>query len=60
MLNNQAVDETIENFVKNACTLDQRAPRTDKLELDKTTRLLFLSTLIMGEREIDEFADHED
>ena len=52
--NNQAVDQTIENLVNIACTKDEEAPRPDRLELEKTTHLLFLFSLSMGDREVDE------
>ncbi len=58
--NNQIVDETIEGIVNIANSLDEHQPRPDKLELEKTTRLLFLSSLIMGERDDDDSAELED
>ena len=49
--NNEAVEQTIENLVNSACSLDEQVQRPDRRELEKTTRLLFLSSLIMGGRE---------
>jgi hypothetical protein len=56
-LNNQSVDQSIEKLVNNACSIDEKTPRPDRLELEKTTRLLFLSSLIMGEQDKDESED---
>ena len=54
MLQNQSVDWSIEKLVNQACALDEKTPRPDRMELEKTTRLLFVSSLIMGERSEDE------
>lgn len=55
--NNHAVDQMIELLVHEACTRDEVAPRTDRKELAKTTHLLFLSSLVLGERNDTEFDD---
>ena len=47
--NNRSVDQTIENFVHVACEFADAPSRLDRVELEKTTRLLFLSSLILGE-----------
>ena len=53
--NNQVVDASIENLVKLACATDEQSPRADRRELEKTTTLLVTSSLILGERDEDEF-----
>jgi hypothetical protein len=48
--NNSSVDETIESLVNLACARDEVEHRSDRKQLERTTRLLFLSSLILGER----------
>ena len=59
-LNNQSVDLSIENLVNNACAVDENLPRRDRTELEKTTHLLLLSSLIMGDRDEDELEGNDD
>jgi hypothetical protein len=49
--NNQTVDQSIENLVNTACALDEKLPRPDRLELEKTMQLMFFSSLVFGERD---------
>lgn len=49
-VNNTSVDQTIEKLVDYATTIDEKTPRPDRLELEKTTKLMFLSSLITGDR----------
>lgn len=54
--NNKSVDHTIESLVNNACYQEDEDPdRGDRRELQKTTSLMFISTLILGERDDFEF-----
>ena len=52
--NNSSVDETIENLVNLACERDEVEHRADRKQLERTTRLLFLSSLILGEKDQEE------
>ncbi|MCP4950308.1 MAG: hypothetical protein GY922_00450, partial [Proteobacteria bacterium] len=46
------VDQTIESLVNNACIQEDKDPdRGDRKELEKTTSLMFISSLILGERD---------
>ena len=50
--NNKSVDQTIESLVNNACNQeDEDNDRGDRIELEKTTSLMFISSLILGERD---------
>ncbi|MGB1930480.1 MAG: hypothetical protein ACPIA2_12060 [Mariniblastus sp.] len=50
--NNKSVDQTIESIVNNACIQEDKDPdRGDRKELEKTTSLMFISSLILGERD---------
>ncbi|MDC0284430.1 MAG: hypothetical protein P8L78_08245 [Mariniblastus sp.] len=50
--NNKSVDQTIESLVNNACNQEDKDPnRGDRKELEKTTSLMFISSLILGERD---------
>lgn len=50
--NNRSVDQTIDSLVTNGCNQEEKNPnRGDRKELGKTTRLMFISSLILGERD---------
>jgi hypothetical protein len=50
--NNRSVDQTIESLVTNGCNQEEKNPnRGERKELAKTTRLKFISSLILGERD---------
>ena len=50
--NNKSVDQTIESLVNNACNQEyEDNDRGDRIELEKTTSLMFISSLILGERD---------
>ncbi|MDE0937169.1 MAG: hypothetical protein OSA89_14715 [Mariniblastus sp.] len=50
--NNKSVDQTIESLVNNACNQENEDnDRGDRIELEKTTSLMFISSLILGERD---------
>jgi hypothetical protein len=50
--NNKSVDQTIESLVNNAYNQENEDnDRGDRIELEKTTSLMFISSLILGERD---------
>ncbi|MFT5301476.1 MAG: hypothetical protein ACI87E_003689 [Mariniblastus sp.] len=51
--NNSTVDLALEAFVNTAIERNDSSPEPDRMQLEKTTRLAFLSSLLMGERDSD-------
>jgi len=49
--NNLLIDESIETMVEVACIRDNVECRSDREQLEKTSRLLFLSSLVLSENE---------
>jgi hypothetical protein len=57
--NNLSIDLTIENIVNAACIKDETHHRPDREQIEKTSRLLFLSGLILGEQDSDDGEENE-
>lgn len=52
--NNLMIDESIETMVETACIRDTVERRSDREQLEKTSRLLFLSSLVLSENDSSE------
>ena len=49
--NNRSVDQTIDSLVTSGCNQVKKPNRSAPKELGKTKRLMFISSLILGERD---------
>ena len=49
--NNLIIDKFVDDLVETACDRNSQNPKLDKQELEKTSTLVFLASLIQGEKE---------
>lgn len=57
--NNLSIELFLEDLVNAACISDEARERPDRDQILKTSNLLFLSSLILGENDMQDHGDNE-